>query len=708
MKKTLFKSVLCATLFVGALTSCNDIEDLYNPELVREQAKKALGLDIAADQDWNMTSVVTANVTLNEDALSDYSFRIYSGNPINDAKAVVLADYPVKTDAQGKASASFKFEMPSYLNYVYVARVDNHGRRLVGIANIENSTISKSFGVSAATRAGEDTNPLYTMDNKDLYSETEVTALLASAKVLGQNGNNDLNGVTKVQGTFDGSNLNYYLYAQNIKQNVLIIDNGATLNITQSKQYAHIDIVVANGGTLNISNEFKLNPRCRLIVMPGGVVNHTQAGAENGRSFNFEWDDTNTSCIYNAGTINMVGTTYISNGGKFYNASTGVVVADIITTASANDVICNYGRIQANAITSNNGSGEQGTLHNGCLIRCGNIRVYDLNLAANSALEDLEYLCVQNIYLRQNSIIRVNGQFEGKNNISFNYLGDNSAPALFSANEMLLYCASITVNNQSKIFIERNIISTPTGTNQTHEDYEKMLLNAAGSVAKVGEAPVTILPSKETTDIAQADCIGNGNKPTTTPEPDPTPAQTYTYAFEDLNKEVGDYDMNDVVLKCSAPINGEITVQLVAAGAVKNLYVYFNNKQTGQRIALFDGKEVHAALGVEAGVLVNTNPQSDVIGKVCEQKISVNDGFLFVNHGDFYIVDDQNREAHISKFTVGFQPGDAPYGILVPIAWKYPKEWVKITTAYPEFAAWAGGDDTASGWYTHPSSSNVY
>ena len=127
MKKTFFKSILCASLFVGAFTSCNEVEDLYNPELVREKAKKALGLDIAADQDWNMTSVVTANVTLNEDALSDYSFRIYSGNPINDAKAVVLADYPVKTDAQGKASASFKFEMPSYLEYVYVARVDSHG-----------------------------------------------------------------------------------------------------------------------------------------------------------------------------------------------------------------------------------------------------------------------------------------------------------------------------------------------------------------------------------------------------------------------------------------------------------------------------------------------------------------------------------------------------------------------------------------------------
>lgn len=703
MKKTLFKSVLCATLFVGALTSCNDIEDLYNPELVREQAKKALGLDIAADQDWNMTSVVTANFTLNEDALSDYSFRIYTANPfIKNSGAVILADHSVKTDANGNAKASFKFEMPSYLEYVYVARVDNHGRRLVGIANVMNKEVVKSFGVSAATRAGEDTNPLYTMDNKDLYSETEVTNLLASAKVLVQNGNNDLNGVTKVQGTFDGSNLNYYLYAQNIKQNVLIIDNGATLNITQSRQYAHIDIVVANGGTLNISNEFKLNPRCRLIVMPGGVVNHTQAGS-NGRSFNFEYDDTNSSCIYNAGTINMVGTTYLSHGGKFYNASTGVVVADIITTASANDVICNYGRIQANAITSNNGSGEQGTLHNGCLIRCENIRVYDLNLAANSALEDLEYLCVQNIYLRQNSIIRVNGQFEGKNNISFNYLGDDSAPALFSANEMLLYCASITVNNQSKIFIERNIISTPTGTNQTHEDYEKMLLNAAGSVAKVGEAPVTILPSKETTDIAQADCIGNGNKPTTTPEPDPTPAQTYTYAFEDLDKLGGDYDMNDVVLKCTGPTDGKITIRLVAVGAAKNLRAFFNKKP------LFNGQEVHAALGVEAGTITNTSSDYTIVDNVVEETITVEDGFLFTDDADIYIVDEKGRESHIPNFDKSFTKGGAPYAICVPYDWKYPREFISIITAYPPFVYWAG-DVNEQDWYTADKAvlNNVY
>ncbi|MBR6538996.1 MAG: hypothetical protein IKT76_03960, partial [Bacteroides sp.] len=105
MKKTLFKSILCASLFVGALTSCNEVEDLYNPELVRERAKQALGLDVARDQDWNMTSVITANITLNEDALSDYSFRIYSANPISDANAVILANVPVKTDAQGKASA---------------------------------------------------------------------------------------------------------------------------------------------------------------------------------------------------------------------------------------------------------------------------------------------------------------------------------------------------------------------------------------------------------------------------------------------------------------------------------------------------------------------------------------------------------------------------------------------------------------------------
>ena len=102
MKKTFFKSILCASLFVGALTSCNEVEDLYNPALVREKAKQALGLDIAPDQDWNMTSIVTANITLNEDALSDYSFRIYTANPTSNANAVILAEESVKTDTNGK------------------------------------------------------------------------------------------------------------------------------------------------------------------------------------------------------------------------------------------------------------------------------------------------------------------------------------------------------------------------------------------------------------------------------------------------------------------------------------------------------------------------------------------------------------------------------------------------------------------------------
>ena len=180
MKKTFFKSILCASLFVGALTSCNEVEDLYNPALVREKAKQALGLDIAPDQDWNMTSVVTANITLNEDALSDYSFRIYTANPTSNANAVILAEESVKTDTNGKASASFKFEMPSYLKLVYVARVDSHGRRMIGISNVQDGVVSKAFGESslASTKAITDYE-LPTMDAP--YTKDEVNSLITSS-----------------------------------------------------------------------------------------------------------------------------------------------------------------------------------------------------------------------------------------------------------------------------------------------------------------------------------------------------------------------------------------------------------------------------------------------------------------------------------------------------------------------------------------------
>lgn len=714
MKKTFFKSILCASLFVGAFTSCNEVEDLYNPELVREQAKKALGLDIAADQDWNMTSVVTANVTLNEDALSDYSFRIYSGNPINDAKAVVLADYPVKTDTQGKASASFKFEMPSYLNYVYVARVDNHGRRLIGLSKIQNGAISKAFGESSSVSTKAVTDYAFPTINFP-YTEAEVETLLADAYDLTQglsnsdgfNGMAEETGKTVAKIAGEGVVCNFANRFDDGGSNKLIIADGATWEIPDNGgilQIRDVDIIVANGGTLKFTGKLQLTGSTRLIVMEGGVVDNTTSVALSNGEYSIKVDGTGGghTAIYNAGTIDA-NYIYADQGAALYNTETGVWKTKTTHCAGGNgwENFINWGKIESDAITSN---GDQGTLYNACLIRASKLTVDQLSVNANSAIE-VPIIDCNSIYMRENSIVRATTVAPSQK-ISVNYIGQEGGKALFSAETWELKGSPNNIDSNN-VYIEMETfkINGQTAIDQPW-DYVNQIYKQCFPNGKypIGEAPL-IISSEAASSIENADCVGQGNTPKDEVIEELL-GSSNIYAFEDMSINGGDYDMNDVVLECTKLENNQISIKLIAAGATKKVYAFFRDtRSNAEPINLFG--EVHEAFGQQSGVIINTGVDVNNLAPV-ERIIDVAEGFLFSQHGDIYIVDYQNREAHISKFTNGFQPGDAPYGILVPITWKYPKEWVKITTAYPEFAAWAGGDDTASGWYTHPSSSNVY
>lgn len=700
MKKTFFKSILCASLFVGALTSCNEVEDLYNPELAREKAKKALGLDIAPDQNWNMTSVVTANITLNEDALSDYSFRIYTANPTSNTNAVILAEESVKTDTNGKASASFKFEMPSYLKLVYVARVDKNGRRMVSICNVQDGVVSKAFGESslASTKAITDYE-LPTMDAP--YTKDEINSLITSSTDVNSielfNNTIRIIGNVVVNSSINGTidfNAHYYAGASNPAKgsNKLIINNGATVEITNT-QLSGMDIIVANGGILKITGKVKMQDNARIIIMEGGnVINEYDAAAQdNEQNVNLNFSD-GTVLIYNEGTMN-VGIINFSNGGKFYNAPKGVLKAKTINFSNTNDELYNWGKIDAGKIVGNYGGGEgQGILHNGCLIRCDDIRVLQLNLNANSAFE-LNNLSANNIYLREYSIVRCNTF--SSNNPYFQYVGVEGQKALISTQHV----KNINLNTWNgaprqigdNIYFESNTYEN----DWIKQCFEIVMSRTNTGLFVVGEAPI-IISAEKAEEIKDAACVGNGNTPKDEVIEELL-GSTFTYAFEDLNKEVGDYDMNDVVLKCTGPKDGKITVKLAAAGAMKNLYVYFYNEQTDIRTPLFDGKEVHVAFGVEEGTIVNTGITSSTT--VVEQTISVDEGFLFTTHGDFYIVDEQGRESHIPTFDATFNSGDAPYGICVPYDWKYPREYVSVINAYPTFVDWAG-DVNVQDWYT--------
>ena len=690
----------------GALAGCSS-EDLYNPEAVREKAEQAFGMEVDPEQDWNMLNVVSANITIQEDALTDYTFRIYTNNPLSEkTTATLLAEQKISTDNKGKASVGLTFDLPSYLNYVYVARVDSKGRRLVKVAKISNDAINVDFGTAKAsqTRAAITSGELPTMECP--YTTDEVNELIANAYELtdyiwypnpwnpaaddlSSNNINDLGLVNKTSIVIKGD-YNTRFYIQNETTTTYQIIVTGTYKLADTTIPQNVDLIIAEGGTLDLTDcQLNMGMNSRLIVMPGATV------IDNNTSEN-EWtphinNNDATSYIYNGGTMNIKW--FLQNSGSFYNAHDAIFTAEAISLQNENSVITNWGKMEVNKIV---GNGSQGTINNGCLLRVKEeINVLYLNQAANTALE-CEKIKVCEVTLRENCILRTSLLNDPSNTgghyNDIKYVGDANGAALISAKHIgYVNVGGDCFKISGRIYFEADTYEQPA--------FETTIMEATTAngyaLTKVGEAPIYIVPSYKGDDLSKAECVGNGNTPVEEVPEDIEPT-IYTYAYEDMDKAGGDYDMNDVVLKCSIVQDGKITVSLAAAGAMKDLTVHFNNKQKGTDIALFGGKEIHEALGVAAGAVVNTG--REVTAEVISETIEVGEGFSYKEHGNFYIKDKENK-IHIPAFTNGFQKGDVPYAILVPVDWEYPQENVKVSTAYSKFETWAGDVTKNTDWY---------
>jgi hypothetical protein len=173
-------------------------------------------------------------------------------------------------------------------------------------------------------------------------------------------------------------------------------------------------------------------------------------------------------------------------------------------------------------------------------------------------------------------------------------------------------------------------------------------------------------------------------------QPHQTPA-IYSYAFEDTRK--GDYDMNDVVLKVQENEDGEhIDIKLVAAGATLDLnirlYDYDESGENGygeNYITLsYNGEtEIHKMWNVDAGTMVNTgagataNPITIQIDKTGYDSSKLR----------LAIYSESQREMRLAG------SGQAPFGVIIPADWKWPRERVCIKNAYKQTNATAEPED---------------
>ena len=176
----------------------------------------------------------------------------------------------------------------------------------------------------------------------------------------------------------------------------------------------------------------------------------------------------------------------------------------------------------------------------------------------------------------------------------------------------------------------------------------------------------------------------------------------YTYCFED--RQLGDYDMNDVVIKARRLDKTHVQYAIVACGAYDNLFV--KNLNAG---VINDNTEVHSLFGKGTNQFINTESSAEYIEPIVVVK-EVSESFSFL---------DEATQPYLYDKTTGLEVklakrGEDPHGIMLPYDFKYPLEKVCIKDAYKKFNEWFNKnpnlDKTVveTNWYTQPVKGKVY
>jgi hypothetical protein len=172
----------------------------------------------------------------------------------------------------------------------------------------------------------------------------------------------------------------------------------------------------------------------------------------------------------------------------------------------------------------------------------------------------------------------------------------------------------------------------------------------------------------------------------------------YTFCFED--RQLGDYDMNDVVIKAKRLDKTHVQYSIVACGAYDNLFV--KNINAG---VINDNTEIHSLFNKGTNQFINTESGAEYVEPIVVTK-EVSESFSFLDEATQPYLYDKSTglEVKLSK------KGQDPHGIMLPYDFKYPLEKVCIKDAYKNFNNWVkdNKDIIGTNWYTSPVKGKVY
>ena len=486
-------------------------------------------------------------------------------------------------------------------------------------------------------------------------------------------------------------------------------------------------VIIADGGELVLPQGSKLSlvNQARLIVLPGGVISGTGTiEVTNGN------DDAQEN--YNAGEI-TVGK-FNNNYGKFYNygmlrATQYVAEAGMSNFYNHGVVNINNGGYAGNYDHGGTYTTPNARIYNACQWYCErDMRAYIIEMTmgsyfyvggelmtseGNDGTNDPSYVALANGALMQvgslwNNLTSWQGPTSGYAVCEFgdiaylNWEPGAPTPKGYFINNIAVSIEDKTVlnhDNHTTTYAHfKFAVANAYGMTDEYNVYGQVAVGTGNTVlVEKGKADL-VLDGSADFDLGESGCTPGYNG---TPGGTEDKPAVWCYAFEDT--PLGDYDMNDVVIKVSQnPDNFDLLdVTLCCTGASFDLKVWLGDDM----IFNAAGGEVHKVLGEASGSLINTGHGPDV--EPVTTTIYRPYNFSFAD-ADFWIESPAvPAGVHITR-----NPGEEPHGVVIPQDWAWPLEYLSIKLAYPLFAEFAADasttDENIQAWYKSPVVGRTY
>ena len=750
MKKKNWMKGLALTALVLMAVSCNKMDFggmQITEEVITQNAEEKLGITIADGQTWQMTQQVNAKVTVNLGLDNNYRVGIYDENPMNSVNAHY---YDLKAVAD-KGTAVFNYiTIPTGATEVFATVYDSENRCLVKRVSVEKN-MSVYFGADEPNAAPQKSSwraipSAFVFPSAPESSEFATTAPECPRLDGYKSGNTFfIDAVSAASGNMLQPNtaqwdkpIDIYVIG-----NVTLIGNNPvyfpgnvhlyilphaklTFNCDYNFEQAGGIIYIADGGELEVNGVLGIGSNCKVYTAGTGALTANEIEVRNGAT------------LYNQGTIDI--STRTSGQLRLTNSHSVVVndgdlkVKSLNTQGSSHfqnngsTVVTDATQINSNDNTwVNNGSYKTGyfffTATSQDVINNCNLVVdkdFWMNTADGSSCFKMDAnasAVIKNFY--------GGGKYNGSNGGPFRIiLGSNSLFKVTDTADMNATKDNYGIygpeSGNYAVFQAKTIKTQNTaqgydvtyGGNlavvcETHFDSE------TGYTSKSGADPVVNITGNASIYAGAKQPLVQIPTSLCNPGLTPPPASqiegsypVYCYAFEDT--KVGDYDMNDVVIKAQETANGKINLKVVACGATLNLNIrlYPAGTRSANEVAhygespetlTYNGQdEVHLMLGAEAGAMVNTGSSATARPIT----IQIDKGNYDPAHLPLAIFSAAQGEIRLAG------SGQAPYGVIIPEDWSWPRERICITQAYNEagyrFADFAATVGTAEDWYKHP------